>query len=89
MYKRQDAQGDVIDKIALAGSNEARINSEISALDKQLVNQEVALSRIEDLDMALAAGRFAKTQLKMQVATTMMAQANMLFTQRNYVEDLL
>ena len=84
-----DAQGDVIDKIALAGSNEARINSEISALDKQLVNQEVALSRIEDLDMALAAGRFAKTQLKMQVATTMMAQANMLFTQRNYVEDLL
>ena len=39
-----EAQDDVIDKIALAGSNsEARLNSEISGLEKDLIGREKTL----------------------------------------------
>jgi flagellin len=84
-----EAQEDVIDKIALTGSNESRLNSEITALDKALINREKSLSRIEDVDMAITAGRLARAEIKMQSTTAIFAQANKLFNQRNYVEELL
>ena len=84
-----EAQDDVIDKIALAGSNEARLNSEISGLEKDLIGREKTLSRIEDVDMAITASRLAKSEIKMQSTTAIFAQANKLFNQRNYVEELL
>ena len=89
MSRIMDAQEDVIDKIALAGSNESRLNSEISALANDIINREKSLSRIEDVDMAITASRLARTEIKMQSTTAIFAQANKLFNQRNYVEDLL
>ena len=83
------AQEDVIDKIALAGANESRLKSEISGLEKHLTSQEQALSRIEDVDMAITASRLARTEIKMQSTTAIFAQANKLFNQRNYVDELL
>ena len=84
-----DAQDDVIDKIALAGSNSARLTSEITALDIDFVRKETSLGRIEDVDMAITASRLAKAEIKMQVAVSIFVQANALFTQRNYVDELL
>lgn len=84
-----EAQEDVIDKIALAGSNSARLTSEINALDVDFVHKETSLSRIEDVDMALTASRLAKAEIKMQAAASIFAQANALFSQRNYVDELL
>ncbi len=84
-----EAQEDVIDKIALAGSNSARLTSEINALDVDFVHKETSLGRIEDVDMALTASRLAKAEIKMQAATSIFVQANALFTQRNYVDELL
>lgn len=84
-----DAQEDVIDKIALAGSNSARLTSEIIALDRDFLNKETSLGRIEDVDMAVEASRLAKAEIKMQAAASIFVQANALFTQRNYVEELL
>ncbi len=83
------AQEDVIDKIALAGANESRLKSEIFGLEKHLTSQEQALSRIEDVDMAITASRLARTEIKMQSTTAIFAQANKLFNQRNYVDELL
>jgi len=84
-----DAQEDVIDKIALAGSNSARLTSEITALDSDFVHKETSLGRIEDVDMAITASRLAKAEIKMHAAASIFAQANALFAQRNYVEELL
>ena len=84
-----EAQEDVIDKIALAGSNSARLTSEINALDVDFVHRETSLGRIEDVDMALTASRLAKAEIKMQAAASIFAQANALFSQRNYVDELL
>jgi flagellin-like hook-associated protein FlgL len=89
MSRIMDAQEDVIDKIALAGSNESRLNSEISGLANDIINHEKSLSRIEDVDMAITASRLARAEIKMQSTTAIFAQANKLFNQRNYVEDLL
>lgn len=83
------AQDDVIDKIALTGSNESRLNSEINALTQDAINREKSLSRIEDVDMAITASRLARAEIRMQSTTAIFAQANKLFNQRNYVEELL
>ena len=84
-----DAQDDVIDKIALAGSNSSRLTSEITALDSDFVHKESSLGRIEDVDMAITASRLAKAEIKIHAAASIFAQANALFAQRNYVEELL
>ena len=84
-----DAQEDVTDKIALAGSNSARLSSEITALGVDFAHRETSLGRIEDVDMAITASRLAKAEIKMQAATSIFAQANALFAQRNYVDELL
>ena len=84
-----DAQEDVTDKIALAGSNSARLSSEITALGVDFANRETSLGRIEDVDMAITASRLAKAEIKMQAATSIFVQANALFAQRNYVDELL
>ena len=60
-----EAQEDVLDKIALAGSNSARLTSEINDLVVDFVHRETSLGRIEDVDMALTASRLAKAEIKM------------------------
>ena len=83
------AQEDVVDKIALAGSNASRLASEIVALEENFAGKERSLGRIDDLDIARSASSLAKVEIKMQAATSILAQANSLFAQRNYVQDLL
>jgi flagellin-like hook-associated protein FlgL len=84
-----EAQDDVVDKIALTGSNASRLNSEILSSENDLINREKSLSRIEDVDMAITASRLARAEIKMQSTTAIFAQANKLFNQRNYVDELL
>jgi len=61
----------------------------ITALDLDFSHKETSLGRIEDVDMALTASRLAKAEIKMQAAASIFVQANTLFTQRNYVDELL
>ena len=84
-----DAEGDVSDKLALVGASAARIRSEFESLDEQVVEKEKTLSRIADLDMAVAASRLAKLEVRMQAMTSVFVHANRIFDQRNYVEELL
>lgn len=84
-----DAEGDVSDKLALVGASAARIRSEFESLDEQVVEKEKTLSRIADLDMAGAASRLAKLEVRMQAMTSVFVHANRIFDQRNYVEELL
>jgi flagellin-like hook-associated protein FlgL len=84
-----EAQDDVVDKIALTGSNASRLNSEILSSENDLINREKSLSRIEDVDMAITASRLARAEIKMQSTSAIFAQANKLFNQRNYVDELL
>ena len=84
-----DAEGDVSDKLALVGASAARIRSEVESLDEQVVEKETTLSRIADLDMAVAASRLAKLEVRMQAMTSVFVHANRIFDQRNYVEELL
>ena len=84
-----DAEHDVSDKLALVGASSARIRSEFESLDEQVVEKEKTLSRIADLDMAVAASRLAKLEVRMQAMTSVFVHANRIFDQRNYVEELL
>ena len=84
-----EAQEDVVDKIALAGSNASRLTSEIVALEENLAGKERCLGRIDDLDIARSASSLAKAEIKMQAASSILAQANALFAQRNYIQELL
>ena len=61
----------------------------ISAKQSQVVEKEKTLSRIEDLDVAAAATSLARAEIRMQATTFVFTQANKLFNQRNYVEELL
>ncbi|MEC8044174.1 MAG: flagellin [Verrucomicrobiota bacterium] len=83
------AEDDVSDKLALVGSNASRIASEFEAIQSQVVEKEKTLSRIEDLDVAAAATSLARAEIRMQATTFVFTQANKLFNQRNYVEELL
>lgn len=80
---------DVIDKIAIAGSNQSRLSSELKQLQALNLETRKSISRIEDLDMARAATKLAKSELKIQSTATVFAHANELFNKRNYVKDLL
>jgi len=80
---------DVIDKIAIAGSNQSRLSGELKQLQALNLETRKSISRIEDLDMARAATKLAKSELKIQSTATVFAHANELFNKRNYVKDLL
>ena len=67
----------------------ARFRSEFESMDEQVVEKEKTLSRIADLDMAMAASRLARLEVRMQATTSVFVQANRIFDQRNYVEELL
>ena len=84
-----EAEEDVSDKLALVGASAARFRSEFESMDEQMVEKEKTLSRIADLDMAVAASRLARLEVRMQATTSVFVQANRIFDQRNYVEELL
>ena len=64
-------------------------SASITALDADFVHKETSLGRIEDVDMAITASHLAKAEIKMQATTSIFVQANALFTQKNYVDELL
>jgi flagellin len=74
---------------AIGAASLSRLEKEIEGNENLTAEQEKSLSRIEDVDMAITASRLARTEIKMQSTTAIFAQANKLFNQRNYVEDLL
>jgi flagellin-like hook-associated protein FlgL len=64
-------------------------SASITALDADFVHKETSLGRIEEVDMPSTASQLAKAKKKMQAAASIFVQANALFTQRNYVDELL
>ena len=74
---------------AIGGASLSRLEKEIMANENLSMETEKSLSRIEDVDMAITASRLARAEIKMQSTTAIFAQANKLFNQRNYVDELL
>jgi flagellin len=74
---------------AISGASLSRLEKEITANENLSMETEKSLSRIEDVDMAITASRLARAEIKMQSTTAIFAQANKLFNQRNYVDELL
>ena len=74
---------------AIGGASLSRLEKEIKANQNLSMETEKSLSRIEDVDMAITASRLARAEIKMQSTTAIFAQANKLFNQRNYVDELL
>ncbi|MBT3667515.1 MAG: flagellin [Opitutae bacterium] len=74
---------------AIGGASLSRLEKEITANENLSMETEKSLSRIEDVDMAITASRLARAEIKMQSTTAIFAQANKLFNQRNYVDELL
>ena len=89
LSRLSEATEDVIDKLAIIGSNESRLVHELRQLQTTQVEKLKSLSRIEDVDMARAATQLAKAEIKIQTTATVFAQANELFNKRNYVAELL
>jgi flagellin len=85
----ESALEGVSDARAIGAASLSRLEKEIEGNENLTAEQEKSLSRIEDVDMAITASRLARAEIKMQSTTAIFAQANKLFNQRNYVEDLL
>jgi flagellin-like hook-associated protein FlgL len=85
----ESALEGVSDARAIGAASLSRLEKEIEGNENLTAEQEKSISRIEDVDMAITASRLARAEIKMQSTTAIFAQANKLFNQRNYVEDLL
>ena len=79
----------VSDARAIVSSLISRLEKEIFTNEKLTIEAEKSISRIEDVDVAITASRLARTEIKLQSTTAIFGQANKLFNQRNYVEELL
>jgi flagellin-like hook-associated protein FlgL len=85
----ESALEGVSDARAIGAASLSRLEKEIEGNENLTAEQEKSLSRIEDVDMAITASRLARAEIKMQSTTAIFSQANKLFNQRNYVEELL
>ena len=85
----ESALEGVSDARAIGAASLSRLEKEIEGNKNLTLETEKSLSRIEDVDMAITASRLARAEIKMQSTTAIFAQANKLFNQRNYVEELL
>ena len=85
----ESALEGVSDARAIGAASLSRLEKEIEGNENLTLETEKSLSRIEDVDMAITASRLARAEIKMQSTTAIFAQANKLFNQRNYVEELL
>ena len=73
---------------AIAGANLSRVSGEIENLRRIGNSYESALSRVEDLDMALESGRMSKKLVKLQSSSAYLAQANQIMNP-NLIQVLL
>ncbi len=85
----ESALEGVSDARAIGAASLSRLEKEIEGNENLTLETEKSLSRIEDVDMAITASRLARTEIKMNSTTAIFAQANKLFNQRNYVDELL
>ena len=60
---------------ALAGANLSRLEKEIDNLNQKIGGREIAVSRIEDTDIAQESTKFASNQVRMHASVAIMAQA--------------
>ncbi|MDA8991057.1 flagellin [Opitutales bacterium] len=63
---------------ANVGANLSRLEKELNNLSGKITNGEMALSRIEDADIAKESSRFASTQVRMQASIAILAQGQQL-----------
>jgi flagellin len=69
---------NLADERSLAGANLSRLEKEIDNLNGKITQGELAVSRIEDTDVALESNRFATRQVRMQSSIAILAQAQKL-----------
>jgi flagellin len=60
---------------ASVGANLSRLEKEMGNLSRKMVTREMAVSRIEDTDVARESTKFASSQVKMQASVAILAQA--------------
>jgi len=60
---------------ALVGANLSRLEKEMDNLSRKMGGREMAVSRIEDTDVARESTKFASSQVKMQASVAILAQA--------------
>ena len=63
---------------SLVGANVSRVQNELQNLAGKITNGEMALSRIEDADIAQESSRFASTQVRTQASIAILAQGQQL-----------
>jgi len=79
---------NIADARAIVGANLSRVSGEIENLRRIGNSYESALSRVEDLDMALESGRMSKKAVKLQSSFAYLAQANQIMNP-NLIQVLL
>ncbi|MBT7743292.1 MAG: hypothetical protein HN727_15925, partial [Opitutae bacterium] len=60
---------------ALVGANLSRLEKEMDNLSRKMGGREMAVSRIEDTDVARESTKFASNQVRMQARVAILAQA--------------
>ena len=60
---------------ALVGANLSRLEKEMDNLSRKMGGREMAVSRIEDTDVARESTKFASSQVRMQASVAILAQA--------------
>jgi flagellin len=60
---------------SLVGANMSRLEKEMDNLSRKMGGREMAVSRIEDTDVARESTKFASNQVKMQASVAILAQA--------------
>ena len=69
---------NLADERSYTGANLSRLEKEIDNLNGKITQGELAVSRIEDTDLALESNRFATRQVRMQSSIAILAQAQKL-----------
>jgi len=60
---------------SLVGANLSRLEKEMDSLSRKMGSREMAVSRIEDTDVARESTKFASNQVRMQASVAILAQA--------------
>ena len=60
---------------SLVGANLSRLEKEMDSLSRKMVSREMAVSRMEDTDVARESTKFASNQVRMQASVAILAQA--------------
>ncbi|MCT4619782.1 MAG: flagellin [Marinisporobacter sp.] len=76
MERYQEAINKISQMRSRLGAYQNRLEHTITNIDNTTENLTAALSRIQDVDMALAMSEYTKMNILQQSGTAMLAQAN-------------